>query len=45
MTLSDDQLELISLYLEKNLSLRRLDLSHNCYFTDWGMIRMTQALA
>ena len=44
MELSDLQIELIAEYLEKNLSLKKLNLSLNPFITDYGLIRITQAL-
>lgn len=41
MDLSDLQIELIANYLEKNLSLKKLDIKLNQYITDYGMIRIT----
>lgn len=41
MDLSDMQVELIADYLEKNLSLKKLELRLNHYITDYGMIRIT----
>lgn len=44
MQLSDLQIEMVANYLEKNLSLKKLNLSLNPFITDYGMIRTTQAL-
>jgi hypothetical protein len=44
MNLTDLQVDLIANYLEKNLSMKRLNISVNPYITDYGLIRITKAL-
>jgi hypothetical protein len=45
MSLSDLQIELIADYLEMNLSLKKLIISLNPFITDYGLVRITQALS